>query len=182
MDIRQLLLNTRAGSSNRQIAQDMRIDRRTVSRYREWAEGQGLLEGALPSLEDLLILLDQTMPGHRPPQNTSSVEPYRERVTRLVKENVQVAAIWCRLKEQGYTGSYSAVRRFVHKIKSLTPKATVRVERKPGEEGQVDFGYAGRMIDPVTDAQRRAWVSVMTLSWSRCCFHSLIWLGAAHAG
>ena len=53
MDIRQLLLNTRAGSSNRQIAQDMRIDRRTVSRYREWAEGQGMLEGALPSLEDL---------------------------------------------------------------------------------------------------------------------------------
>jgi FixJ family two-component response regulator len=35
MDIRQLLVQIRAGSSNRQIAQDMRIDRQTVDRYRE---------------------------------------------------------------------------------------------------------------------------------------------------
>jgi transposase len=167
MDIRQLLVHIRAGSSNRQIAQDMRIDRRTVSRYREWAGAQGLLEGPLPALGDLLTLEDQTMPGHQPPQNTSSVEPYRELVAQLVKENVEIAAIHCRLKEQGYTGSYSAVRRFVRKIKPRTPKATVRVERKPGEEAQVDFGYAGRMIDPDADALRRTWAFVMTLSWSR---------------
>jgi hypothetical protein len=91
------------------------------------------------------------------------VEPYRELVTRLVQENVEIAAIWCRLKEQSYTGSYSAVRRFVRKIKPLTPKATVRVERQPGEGGPVDFGYAGRMIDPVTDTLRRAWAG----SWCR---------------
>jgi transposase len=167
MDIRQLLVHIRAGSSNRQIAQDMRIDRRTVSRYREWAGAEGLLEGPLPALGDLLTLEDQTMPRHQPPQNTSSVEPYRELVAQLVKENVEIAAIHCRLKEQGYTGSYSAVRRFVRKIKPRTPKATVRVERKPGEEAQVDFGYTGRMIDPDTDALRRTWAFVMTLSWSR---------------
>jgi transposase len=167
MDIRELLTHIRAGSSNRQIAQDMGIDRRTVSRYRKWAHEHDLLEGPLPPLGDLLALLDQTMPGHRPPQNTSSVEPYRELVTRLAKENVEIAAIWCRLKEQGYIGSYSAVRRFVRTVKPRTPKATVRVERKPGEEGQVDFGYAGRMIDPVTDTLRRTWAFVMTLSWSR---------------
>ncbi|MDY7075576.1 MAG: PIN domain-containing protein, partial [Chloroflexota bacterium] len=102
-----------------------------------------------------------------PPQNTSSVEPYRDLVTQLLKENVEIAAIKCRLEERGYTGSYSAVRRFVRKIKPHTPEATVRVERKPGEEAQVDFGYAGRMIDPVTEALRRTWAFVMTLSWSR---------------
>jgi transposase len=167
MDIRELLLHMRAGSSNRQIAQDMGIDRRTVSHYREWAEGQGLLAEGLPPPGDLLTLLEQTMPGHCPPQNISSVEPYRELVTQLAKENIEIAAIWCRLKEQGYIGSYSAVRRFVRNVKPLTPKATVRVERQPGEEGQVDFGYAGWMIDPVTEVLRRTWVFVMTLSWSR---------------
>ena len=44
MDIRELLTHIRAGSSNRQFAQDMRIDRRTVSRYRKWAHEQNLLE------------------------------------------------------------------------------------------------------------------------------------------
>lgn len=127
MDIRELLTHIRAGSSNRQIAQDMGIDRRTASRYRKWTHEHDLLEGPLPPLGDLLALLGQTMPGHRPPQNTSSVEPYRELVTRLAKENVEIAAIWCRLKEQGYVGSYSAVRRFVRTVKPRTPKATMPV-------------------------------------------------------
>jgi hypothetical protein len=43
-------------------------------------------------------------------KNISSVEPYRELVTQLVKENVEIAAIRERLKERGYTGFYSAVR------------------------------------------------------------------------
>jgi transposase len=167
MDIRQLLVHVRAGSSNRQIAHDLRVDRRTVSRYREWAEAQGLLEGPLPPLGDLLTLRDQTMPGHCPPQNVSTVEPYRDLVAQLVKEHVEIAAIWERLKEQGYSGSYSAVRRIVRGIEPVVPEATVRVERKPGEESQVDFGFAGRLIDPLTGVLRRAWAFVMTLAWSR---------------
>jgi transposase len=167
MDIRELLQHMRAGSSNRQIAGDMEIDRRTVRRYRKWATEQGVLKGPLPALGDLLVLLEQTMPTHHPPQNVSSVEPYRDVVARLVKENVEIAAIWERLKERGYCGSYSAARRFVRTLQPLTPEATVRVEREPGEEAQLDFGYAGKMIDPETGELRRTWAFVMTLSWSR---------------
>jgi hypothetical protein len=92
MDVRELLLHVRAGSSNRQVAQEMCIDPRTVGRYRKWAAEQGLLEGTLPPLGDVLALLEQTMPGRRLPQNISSVEPYRELVTQLAKENVEIAA------------------------------------------------------------------------------------------
>jgi len=67
MDTRELLVHIRVSSSNRQIAQDMRLDRQTVDRYRAWFKVQGLLE--------------QTMPEHQPSQNVSSVEPYRELVT-----------------------------------------------------------------------------------------------------
>jgi transposase len=102
MDIRELLLHIRAGSSNRQIERDTGVDRRTVKRYRDWAEAQELLEEPLPSLEALQALLDQTMPGHLPPQNISTVEPYRELVEQLVEENVEIAAIKCRLQERGY--------------------------------------------------------------------------------
>ena len=167
MDIREILVHIRAGSSNRQIERDTKIDRRTIKRYKDWAKVQRLLEGSLPSLEDLQVLADQTLPEQKPPQNVSSVEPYRKIVEQLVKENVEIAAIRCRLEEQGYGGSYQAVYRFVRRIKPRQPKATVRVEREPGQEGQVDFGYAGRMFDPESGKLRRTWAFVITLSWSR---------------
>lgn len=53
MDIRELLNHIRAQSSDRQIARDTGFNRRTVKRYRQWAETEGLLAGDLPSLEEL---------------------------------------------------------------------------------------------------------------------------------
>ena len=44
---------------------------------------------------------------------------------------------------------------------------TGRVERKPGEEAQVDFGYAGLMLDGQSDQPRRTLAFVMVMSWSR---------------
>ena len=38
MDIQELLRQLRTGDSNRHIARQMRIDRRTVKRYRQWAQ------------------------------------------------------------------------------------------------------------------------------------------------
>lgn len=113
------------------------------------------------------MLLNQTLPKQRPPQNVSTAEDYRALIEQLLKENVEIAAVQCRLEERGYTGSYWAVYRLAQKIKPARPEGTVRVETKPGEEAQVDFGFAGRLIDPVTGELRRAWVFVMTLSWSR---------------
>ena len=170
MDVRELLTQIRANESDRQIHRDTGVARRTIKRYREWAQVQGLLEGELPRLEELVKLFKEKLPMPTPPQNTSSVEPYRDIVKQLVDQNIETAALYQRLLERGYSGSYSAVYRFVRTLKPKKGKgreATVRVERKPGEEAQVDFGYAGRMIDPETGELRRAWGFVMTLSWSR---------------
>jgi transposase len=167
MDIREILRHLRQGQSDRAIAATTGVDRKTVARYRVWAIEHELLDGPLPLLGELNRLLEETLRGAPPPQNVSSVEPYREMIGKLRAAGVEVTAIHQRLQERGYSGSYSSVRRFVHRLEPPTPKATVRVETRPGEEGQVDFGYAGRMIDPETGELRRAWAFVMVLSWSR---------------
>jgi transposase len=149
MDIRELLRQCRAGQSDRAIHRSLKIHRQTVARYRAWAEEHHLLTGDLPPVEELQRLLETTLPDAPPPQNTSTVEPYRDLVVRWRAENVEVAAIHQRLQEP------------------RLPDATVRVERSPGEEAQVDFGYAGKMLDPLTGKLRRSWGFVMTLSWSR---------------
>lgn len=167
MDVRELLLHIRDNPSDRGVCRETGVNRRTVKKYRAWASAQGLLIGPLPPLEELQRLLEETLSNPPPPQNTSSVEPYRDLVTRLRQEGAEIAAIWERLKERDFTGSYSAVRRFVRTIDPPPPDVTVRVERKPGAEGQVDFGYAGLLIDPESGELRRAWAFVMTLAYSR---------------
>ena len=167
MDVREILRHIREGQTNRAIARATGVDRKTVGRYRAWGAKHRLLQGPLPSLSELHRLLEETMKGASPPQNVSSVEPYRELVTQLRKQGVEIAAIHQRLKERGYDGSYASVHRFVRNLEPATPEVTVRVETRPGEEGQVDFGYAGWMIDPETGELRKTWVFVMTLSWSR---------------
>lgn len=46
----------------------------------------------------------------------------------------------------------------------------MRCETPAGEEAQVDFGAAGCLRDLETGRERRAWVFVMTLSFSRHCY------------
>jgi transposase len=175
VNIRAMLMQLRAGVSQRQIARELKVDRRTVKKYRHWAQRHGLLSGALPPLEELQALLAQTMPEGQPPQNVSTVASYRALVEKLVKEKVETKAIYQRLQEKGFSGSYMAVYRFVRQLKGQPLRATVRVERQPGEEIQVDFGYAGWLIDPATGKLRRAWAFVMTLSWSRHQYVEFVW-------
>ena len=92
---------------------------------------------------------------------------YQEQIVKLYQQGVEIAAIWARLQEQGYTGGYHPVYRLVRKLAPQQPEVFVRVERKPGEEAQVDFGYVGYLLDPATGRRRKAWAFVMTLSWSR---------------
>ena len=167
MDIREILMQLQKGISQRQIAETMGVNRRTVKKYRKWAQKHNLLKGKLPPLEELQALLGETIPETAPPQNVSTVEPYRAKVEQWIKEKVEVKAMHERLQEQDYEGSYMAVYRFVRRVKGNPLRATVRVERAPGEESQVDFGYAGKMIDPETGELRRSWLFVMVLSWSR---------------
>jgi transposase len=162
-----MLRRFQQGQSDRAIARDMRIDRKTVGRYRAWATEQDLLSGQLPPLGELHQLAAKTLNTSAPPQNISTVADYQELVIKLRKQGVEIAAIHERLKERGYSGSYSSVHRFVRRLEVNGPEATVPVETMPGEEAQADFGYAGKMLDPETGVLRKTWAFVMTLSWSR---------------
>jgi transposase len=167
LDIREILRHLQQGRSDRAIRDALGVGRRTVAKYRQWANDEGLLKGPLPSPAELQARLaaTQTPP---PPQTTSSVEPYRAVVEDLRRRGVEIEAIRQRLRENhGYPGSYASVWRFVRALEPDKPQATVRIEVPPGDEAQVDFGFAGRMYDPLLERVRRAWAFVMTLSWSR---------------
>ena len=167
LDIRELIRQLQAGESQRQIARSLHISRVTVGKYHAWVVRHDLLQRTLPTPEELANLLEQDRLAGTSSTATSSVEPYRVLVTDLRQRGVEMMALFQRLRdEHGYTGTYSSVRRFVHAREPAQPDVTIRIERQPGEEAQVDFGYAGLMRDGAGQA-RRAWGFVMTLSYSR---------------
>lgn len=134
-----------------------------------------MLEGPLPALGTIQGLLDQTIPKVIPPQQTSTVAEYRDEIGELRARGMEIAAIRSRLEEQHQKPiSYSAIWRLLKHTEPPRIDPTVRVETKPGEEAQVDFGFAGLAIDPRDGKVRKAWVFVMVLSWSRYLFAKVV--------
>jgi transposase len=75
------------------------------------------------------------------------------------------------IRQRGYTGSAKQVRRRIRQL-ALRPapkhEAYFRLNVLPGEYGQADWGYFGRI--PVDGGERRLYAFVMTLSWSRAVY------------
>jgi hypothetical protein len=111
LDIREILRRVRLGESDRAIVKALGVSRKTVRKYRRWAEQVGVSADALPPTEQLSALLQASLPEAPPPQTPSSVEPYRELVVRWREQGLECRAIWQCLglvKEQfpGLSGSY----------------------------------------------------------------------------
>jgi transposase len=173
-DVREILRRLRLGERERRIARDLGLSRNTVAHYRRWAAARGLLAGELPDAATLAALLEPGPTAAAPPA-PSCVEPFRAQVVAWHAQGVEGQAVWQLLVEQhGFTGSYSAVKRFLRRLVAATPAATVRVETPPGAEAQVDFGSAGQVLDRATGRLRRAWVFVMVLSCSRHLYAELV--------
>lgn len=72
------------------------------------------------------------------------------------------------VRNYGYTGSYSAVYRFLHQlVVDDVAQVPLRLELKPGKAVQVDFGAGPPITDVHTGEIFKTWLFVMTLAWSR---------------
>ena len=150
--IQDIIRRLQLGESERSIAQDMQISRGTVHKYHEVAKQKGYLDKSETPPSDG-ALKEALGPGVQPPQQASTVEPYRETIQDWLKQEVEMTAIWLRLQENyGYKGGYSSVRRFVHRLEPTEPDAFVRVHSDPGEcvirsKATTDSG-ASRPLNP----------------------------------
>jgi len=168
LDVRELVRRLRAGQTDRAIARDLTIARKTVAKYRQLAQAEGLLSGPLVDLAALDRLLEKSLPAPTLPRQEYKAAPFEAVIKGLREQGVESRAIFERLRdERGFTGSYSALHRYVRFLEGDQREAFVRIEVEPGEEAQVDFGFAGRMFDLKTQKLRKAWAFVMTLSHSR---------------
>ncbi|MFW5834064.1 MAG: IS21 family transposase [Pseudomonadota bacterium] len=174
----------RLGDSQRRIARLLGMGRQTVADYQDLFRRGGLLEGepSPEALPDPASLRQVVEAAKGPPSSgpVSSVAAWRDDVVRLMERGAGPTAIHqhLTLHASGYDGSLPAIKRLcaaIRRERDVRPdEVAIRVETGPGEVAQVDFGDAGRRLDPATGTRRRSWLFVMTLGCSRHMYVDLV--------
>jgi len=141
------------GKNVSQIARELEIDRKTVRKIKKKVE-EGEIE--TPTVRRKSIL-----------------DPYRDEIMEYLRNNLSAVLIHQKLKEKhSLNVSYSSVKRYVRKIKPSEP--FTHLFSSPGQEAQVDFGYAGYFYNSKERKKVRYWIFSMVLSYSRYRYYELV--------
>jgi predicted transcriptional regulator len=135
------------GWSGRRIARELGLNRETVGRYLGSAKPAisttGFEEGCEP----------------KPAISTagSIAGPLAEAIIAKIEIGLSAQRIYQDLvEEKGFTDSYESVKRFERKLRASQPERVWRLECRPGEELQLDFGL-GRTPIPSGGERSDRW-------------------------
>jgi transposase len=148
-----ILLLRERGWSFRRIARELGVHRDTVSRVvREAAAGAKPAKVTLGSEGDVPSKPAKVTLGS--PPSRSLCEPFRETIKGKLERGLSAQRIWQDLRDdEGFSGSYSCVKRFVRRLGQGRPVPFRRMECEPGEQAQVDFGTGAPVVG--ADGRRR---------------------------
>ncbi|MFI4940352.1 MAG: IS21 family transposase [Burkholderiales bacterium] len=166
---RQILVRMRQGDSDRDIARSKTMGRKKIAQVREVANERGWLAPEIALPDDTALAAVLARKETLSIKCISTLEPWRDQITQWHAASVQGKTIHATLvRNFGYTGSYSSVHRFLCQLVSLdVPDVPLRLNFKPAEACQVDFGAGPPITDVYTGEIFKTWFFVITLCWSR---------------
>lgn len=173
-ELRQVIVRMRQGDTDRQIARAGLCGRKKAAALREKAQAAGWLEAGkeLPEAE---AISEALAPRAQRRSCESSVAAFADEIEGWWREGLTGVVIHRALvSKHGFSGHYSAIRRFLQHLDRRSPEMTTWLEFAPGEVGQVDFGKGPRFTDAFTKEAIDSWFFVMTLAYSRHQYVELV--------
>jgi len=172
-EIVEMIYQWHQGGSIKSIERSLGFDRKTIRKYVKWAQNVGVQRGeSFPGEAELIAriraLTDSSLLRETPVRDL--ISPHQDWIEGVIKDPLVTAKQVWRLfrEEKGIGVSYCTMKRYLRaRFQFGAPEVTVRIEVEAGSQAQVDLGYAGMMVDPLTGKLRRAWAFIMTLSYSR---------------
>ena len=179
IDVKEVLRRWSAGQSDRKIARDAGVDRKTAARYT--AVAASLLERGKELSDDEVHEVAQRVQARPVPTTTTEwaeVARHRPLIERWLAGDDETRPLRLTkihtllVRDHDLRASYDTLWRFAHEELSWREKpSTVRIDdAPPGMEAQVDFGKMGLILDEETGKKRVLWVLVITLVYSRYQF------------
>jgi transposase len=118
-------------------------------------------------------LAESEYTGRKERHSQSVLDDYKDYIKNLLSSHPYSSEqVFRRISENGYTGSYSTVKRYVRLVRPVMAKAYFSLHFAPGEAAQVDFGTCGTV--PCGNMNRRLSVFVMVLCYSRYLYAEFI--------
>ena len=170
MDLSEITRRLRDGQNISQIAAQTGRDRKTVRKY---------INEIKEISDDLSAVTDKTLytiaeQNKKNKEKQKLYEPYLTEIKEhlqdehnplKIKSLYEVITVKHGLSE---AGSLSSFKRFLkdNNLRSQQ-KITCRMEREPAGEIQIDYGKAGKLLDPVTGKSRTVYMFIGTLPSSR---------------
>jgi transposase len=160
------------GWSHRRIARELGVNRETVGKYLRLARSKPAISTpgleADPTAKPAISTLGSTA-GRQ-----SLCQPWLGQIEAAVSVGLSAQRIYQDLVcDQGFAGSYQAVKRFVRQLRQSQPVPFMRMEVEPGAEAQVDFGRGAWAL--VEGKRKRPHLFRVVLSHSRKGYSEVVW-------
>lgn len=163
------------GQSHREIARATGVDRKTIRAHIRRASAQGCTPEATPAGTAVATGTAATAAAPVKKTTESVCEPHREWIEAQLRLKRNAQSIYQDLVElHGFAHKYTAVRRFVRRLRVRDPKQFDVLEFMPAEEAQVDYGQGALTLNPA-GKYRRPYLFVMTLAYSGKAFRKVVW-------
>src|SRR5688572_30367525 len=172
IDVNEVLRRWTAGQSDRKIAREAGVDRKTAARYT--AVAASLFERGRELTEEEIHEVAQRVQA-RPILATSTewneVAQHRARIEAWLAGDAETRPLRLTkihtllVRDHDLRASYDTLWRYAHDELAWREKpSTVRVDDPPpGQEAQIDFGEMGIIVDDETGRRRKLWVLIVTL-------------------
>ena len=164
-----------AGMPIKRIARQQKISKNTIKKYRTILNR--ILEnnpGIKFDITEIMSRFSEIRKDERYSKNFGWLENNLELINKLSKKCDNYIVLIRKLNENGFEGSYSSLLRYISKYKNTREDPVFRIETKPGEYAQVDFGYVGMVYDRQKKTMSKAWIFVMVLCYSRDAYFEIV--------
>jgi len=174
VDYQAVLRRWLAGDGIRPIARATGLDRKTVSKYVAIALGLGLQRGD-PWPEEKIVaafISEAKQPRSlaKPGDTQAVLLQRRGQIQEWLDQDLLLTKVHELLARDGTPVPYSSLHRFAQKCCDFGKRTSLTVrklEGKPGEFAEVDFGRLGYLQDLASKKPRLVYAFIMVLGYSR---------------
>lgn len=174
IEVREVLRRWQAKQSERQIARQTLVDRKTVHRYVQAAKDCDLPKERALTDEEVgeVAQIVQARALPEPSEQWLELEQHRNKIQSWLEQRppLRLTKVHRLLRREGVAASYDTLRRFaVKELGWSKQRVTVLLDDpEPAQEAQADLGRMGMMEDE--GKRRMLWALIITLSLSRYQF------------